>query len=62
MTRNRKGRDGCHQATPNTSNFAFYFTVIATHFKAAIVTLTLWGWLPMCLSKWISNRGVQHND
>lgn len=62
MTRKTKGRAGWHQATPNTSKCAFYFTVITSRLKATIVTLALWGWFPMFLAKWISNRGGQHND
>ncbi|MEX0963781.1 MAG: hypothetical protein WDZ52_07050 [Pseudohongiellaceae bacterium] len=62
MTSKTKGRAGCHQATPNTTKCPSYFIVLASRMKAVIVTLALWGWLPMCLAKWISNRGGQHDD
>jgi len=62
MTNETKGRTGWHQAASNTAKRDCYFTVITSRLKATIITLALWGWLPMCLANWISNRGGQHND
>ncbi|MCZ6802996.1 MAG: hypothetical protein O7D86_03430 [Proteobacteria bacterium] len=62
MTRKTKGRAGWHQAIPGTSNCVSYFTFLASHMKAVIVTLALWDWFPMNLAKWINNRGGQHDD
>lgn len=62
MTRKTKGRTGWHQATPITSKYTFYFTVLASRIKALIVTLALWGWLPMFMAIWINNHGGQHDD
>lgn len=62
MINKTKGRAGWHQATPNISKYIFYFTVITTCLKAAIVTLSFLGRLPMSLAKWINNHGGQHDD
>ena len=62
MSKKIKGRAGWHQATSNTFQCAYYFNFIASRMKAVIVTLALWGWFPMCLAKWINNRGGQCND
>ena len=53
MTKNRKGRAGWHQATPKTSNNASNSTGPAVRIKAAIVTLALWGLLPVAVADWI---------
>jgi len=47
MTTNRKGRAGCYQATPKTSKSTFKFTGFGPYVKGCIVTLALWGWLPV---------------
>ena len=57
MTRKTKGRAGCNQATSKTSKCAYYFKLFASHIKAEIVTLALWGWLAMCLFTWFYNLG-----
>ena len=62
MTRKTKGRAGCHQATSKTSKCACYFTVLASRMKAVIVTLALWGWLPVSIADWFINRGEAHDD
>lgn len=62
MTEKTKGRTGCHQATSNTSNNNLHFTGFAPHLTEVIVTLTVWGWLPMCLGQWISQRERKHDD
>lgn len=62
MTIKTKGRAGWHQATPNTSKCALYFTVLVYCMKAISVTLALWGWFPMRLANWINNQGGQHDD
>ena len=62
MTRNRKGRAGWHQAAPKTSNIDCNFTNLATRIKALIVTLALWGWLPVSIADWLINRGELRDE
>jgi len=62
MTRKTKGRAGWHQATSKTSKCASYFTVLASRMKALIVTLALWGWLPVGIADWLINRGELRDD
>lgn len=60
------GRAGWHQATPNITKYslksAFHFTALAARMKVLIITLALWGWLPICLVVWININGVQRDD
>jgi hypothetical protein len=56
MTGKTKDRAGWHQATPKISKCASYFTVLASRMKAVIVTLALWGWLPVVIADWLINR------
>ncbi|MFQ5643986.1 MAG: hypothetical protein ACE5FQ_09825 [Thiogranum sp.] len=62
MSRKTKGRAGGHQATPKTSQYTRYFTGLASQIKAVIVTLSLWGWLPMKLADWVTRKGGQHHE
>lgn len=62
MRRKTKGRAGGHQATPKTSQYSRYFTSLAARIKAVIVTLSLWGWLPMKLANWVTRNGGQRDD
>jgi len=57
MTTNRKGRAGWHQATLDTSKRTSNFTGLAAPIKAAIVTLALWGLLPVAVADWLINLG-----
>ena len=57
MSRQTKGRSGCNQATSKASYFKVYFTAKTKGLKALIVTLALWGWLPIGLTDWISHLG-----
>ena len=59
MTRNRKSRAGWHQATLKTSKSTSNSTGLAPRVKGFIVTLALWGWLPVGLADWLINRGGQ---
>ncbi len=61
MINNRKGRAGCHQATPKTSKRTLNSTGLAARIKAAIVTLALWGLLPVAVADWLIHRGGQHD-
>jgi len=61
MTTNRKGRAGWHQATPKTSSTC-NFTGLAARVKGFIVTLTLWGWLPVGLADWFIHWGEPHDE
>lgn len=62
MSRKTKGRTGGHQATPKTSKSTSNFTGLAARIKAVIVTLSLWGWLPMKVADWVTHDGGQRND
>jgi len=62
MTRNRKGRAGWHQATPKTSKSAFNYTDLAVRAKAIIITLALWGLIPVAVAYWIIHRRGLSND
>jgi hypothetical protein len=62
MTRNRKGRAGCHQATPKTSKSSSNYTGLAVRAKAIIITLALWGLIPVAVADWIIRRGGLSND
>ena len=62
MTTNRKGRAGCNQATLKTSKHTHNFTVLAARVKGFIVTLALWGWLPVSLVDWLIHWGEQHDE
>lgn len=61
MTRNRKGRAGCNQATPKTSKHTRNFTGLVARIKAAIFTLALWGLLPVTMADWLINLGGQRD-
>lgn len=62
MTANRKGRTGGHQATPNTSKSACNSTGLTTRVKGFIVTLALWGLLPVTVADWLINLGGWRNE
>ncbi len=62
MTRKTKGRAGWHQATPKTSNRNFNSTGLTSHIKVLIVTLALWGWLPVGVADWLINRGEARDE
>ncbi len=62
MTKNRKGRAGWHQATPKTSKRSCNSTGRLARIKEAIVTLALWGWLPLGLARWINSKGGLNNE
>lgn len=57
MTRNRKGRAGWHQATLETSKRTCNSTGLAARIKGVIVTLALWGLLPVAAADWLINLG-----
>jgi hypothetical protein len=62
MTKNRKGRAGWHQATRKTSKSNCNSTGLVTRIKAVIVTLALWGLVPVAMADWLIHRGGLHND
>jgi len=62
MTTNRKGRAGWHQATLKTSKHTRNFTGLVASVKGFIVTLALWGWLPVGLADWLIHRGEPHDE
>lgn len=62
MTNNRKGRSGWHQATLKTSKNKSNSTDLATRIKAVIVTLALWGWIPVELAHWINSKGGLNDE
>jgi hypothetical protein len=59
MTRNRKGRAGWHQATLITSKHSCNFISLVARVKGFIVTLALWGFLPIDLANQLINLGGQ---
>ncbi len=61
MTKNRKGRAGWYQATPKTSKCTGNSTGLAARIKAAIVTLALWGLLPVSVTDWLIHLGGQRD-
>jgi hypothetical protein len=62
MTRNRKGRAGCNQATLKSSKRTPNFTGLAAHVKGFIFTLAFWGWLPVSLAGWLAHWGEPHDE
>lgn len=62
VSANRKGRAGWHQATPNTSQSTCNSTGIVSRVKAAIVTLAVWGWVPLGLAEWINRMGEPRDE
>ncbi len=62
MTRNRKGRAGWHQATPKTSKSTCHFTGLTARIKAVIVTLALWGLLPVAVADWLIHWGEPYDE
>ncbi len=57
MTTNRKGRTGWHQATLKTSKIKSNSTGLGARITGVIVTLALWGWLPLGVARWINSKG-----
>jgi hypothetical protein len=57
-----KGRAGCHQATPSTSQSTCKSTDIIARAKAAVLTLALWGWFPLGLAERISRMGGPRDE
>jgi len=63
MTTNRKGRDRLASgATLNTSKHTCNFTGLVARVKGFIVTLALWGGLPVGLPDWLIHRGEPHDE
>jgi hypothetical protein len=63
MTRKTKGRAGCNQcAASNTISNYSYFTLISNHFKALIVTMAVWGLIPIGWVDRISDREDKDNE
>ena len=62
MTTNRKGRAGWRQATLKTSKHTHNCTGLAAHVKGFVVTLALWGWLPLSLADWLIHRGESNDE
>ncbi|MCG8028662.1 MAG: hypothetical protein N0E59_10695 [Candidatus Thiodiazotropha taylori] len=61
MTTNRKGRAGGNQATLKTSKRTRNFTGLVACIKAIIVTLALWGLLPVAVADSLINLGGLHD-
>lgn len=61
MATKTKGRAGRYQATPKTSDNTLNSTGFASRIKATIVTLALWGLLPMSVADWIIQHGGLRN-
>lgn len=61
MTRNRKGRAGCNQATLKTSKRTKNFNGLRARIKAVMVTMSLWRLSPISLANWIVHLGGQRD-
>ena len=57
MITKTEGRAGGSQAAPKTSKSTLDFTRFASRIKTLIVTLTLWGVLPVGVAEWMICRG-----
>jgi hypothetical protein len=62
MTKNRKGRPGWHQVTLKNTKSTCNSTGLAARIKGVIVTLALWGLLPVAIADWINHRGEPHDE
>ncbi len=62
MTRQTKGRTGWHQTTPNISNSICNSTDLIVRIKALIVTLALWGLIPVGVADWLINLGELRDE
>jgi hypothetical protein len=62
MTINNKGRTGCNQSPPQSSKYRGYFISPISRLKAVVITLALWGWLPLALAEWLEQRGGDHHE
>lgn len=58
MTIKTKGRAGWHQAAHKASNS----NCNSTGLKAFIVTLALWGWLPLVVADWFIKQGELRDE
>jgi len=62
MTRETKDLTSWYQATQKTSKSTSNPPRLTARFKAAIVTLTLWGLVPVSMADWIIHRGGLSDD
>ena len=62
MTTHKKDRTGRNRAAFSTSTQSCNFTGLVTRIKAIIVTMALWGLLPIPLADWLINRGESHDE
>jgi len=62
MSLKTKSRADGHQATPdisnnsNNSNTKRYCTRFADQLKTVVVTLTAWGWFPICIAEKLTKK------
>ena len=56
MYKKTKGHAGWRQATPKSSKSSCNCTHLAARIKAAIVTLALWGLLPVAVADWMTKK------
>ncbi|WP_186297652.1 hypothetical protein [Sedimenticola selenatireducens] len=57
MTNKIKGLAGWHQARPKIATYTAYFIRFGSRIKVAIVTLTLWGLIPIVVAEWAVRIG-----
>jgi len=62
MKKNRKGLTGWHRWTLITSICKCYFNGLTSKIKDLIITLTLWGLIPVKLADWIINLGGANDE
>lgn len=61
MLTNKEGRNRCNGATPDII-CKIHSTGAYTKFKAAVITLALWGLLPLTLAEWVKRMGESEHD
>ena len=62
MIRYKKGRFGWYQATPKTSKHSLNCNELPARVKSFVITLALWGGLPLCLADWLIRQGEAHDE
>jgi hypothetical protein len=62
MTINNKEQTGCHRSPPQSSKYKGYCISPISRLKAIVITLALWGWLPLSLAEWLAQRGGDHHE
>ena len=63
MTKKTKGRAGWNQRTASNTFFNnTYFTCITTRLKALIITMAVWGLIPISWADWNTDQEGKDNE